>query len=67
MLSVIRKTLVVAALLLFVGASARAEFGKTPGEFGVSGGSASYTIPIWTPPGPNGLTPSISLHYSSSR
>jgi hypothetical protein len=41
------------------------DFGRTPGGFAVSGGSASYSIPIWTPPGPNGLTPSISMNYNS--
>ena len=29
-------------------------------------GAARYSIPIWTPPGRNGMTPSISLSYSSA-
>jgi len=41
------------------------DYGRTTGSFGVSGGSANYTIPIWTPPGPNGVTPGIALSYSS--
>jgi RHS repeat-associated protein len=40
--------------------------GRTTGSFAVSpSGGASYSIPIWTPPGPNGVQPSISLEYSS--
>jgi RHS repeat-associated protein len=40
--------------------------GRTSGSFAVSpSGSATYSIPIWTPPGPNGVQPSISLDYSS--
>jgi RHS repeat-associated protein len=40
--------------------------GRTTGSFAVSpSGSATYSIPIWTPPGPNGVQPSISLDYSS--
>jgi RHS repeat-associated protein len=40
--------------------------GRTTGSFAVSpSGSATYTIPIWTPPGPKGVQPSISLNYSS--
>ena len=29
-------------------------------------GSARYSFPIWAPPGRNGMTPSVTLNYSSS-
>jgi YD repeat-containing protein len=39
--------------------------GRTPGSANVSGsGSATYTIPLWTPPGAGGLTPSLTLVYA---
>ena len=45
---------------------ALADHGRTSGNFEVSSsGAATYSIPIWTPPGPAGLTPAISLDYSS--
>ena len=46
--------------------SSTSDHGRTAGSFGVSlGGAATFSIPIWTPPGPNGVQPSISLNYSS--
>jgi len=40
--------------------------GRTPGQFNVSRtGSAQYSIPIWAPPGPRGMQPSVSLFYDS--
>jgi len=43
-----------------------ADFGRTTGSFGLSpSGAANYTIPIWTPPGPNDIQPSLALKYSS--
>ena len=39
--------------------------GSLAGEGGVSGGAASYTIPIAVPPGRHGMQPSVSLSYSS--
>ncbi|MEM7278615.1 MAG: SpvB/TcaC N-terminal domain-containing protein, partial [Pseudomonadota bacterium] len=40
--------------------------GAVAGNGGVSGGSASYSIPIVVPPGRKGVQPRISLSYSSS-
>ena len=42
------------------------EAGSTPGSFSVSGGTASYSVPIKVPPGMAGMAPSLSLIYSSS-
>jgi RHS repeat-associated protein len=42
-------------------------FGRTAGQFGVSAiGSAQYSVPIWTPPGPKAIQPRLSLSYDSS-
>lgn len=43
------------------------DFGYLAGNFSVSeSGSASYTIPLKTPPGAGGLKPELSITYSSS-
>ena len=55
-----------AALVCVAAQASAVDYGRTQGSFSVSpGGAATYTIPIWTPPGPNGVTPSLSLNYSS--
>jgi hypothetical protein len=52
----------------FFGTAAHAAVGRTPGAFAVSrAGAATYTIPIWAPPGPQGLQPNIALTYNSGR
>ena len=43
----------------------RAGDGPIPGSGGVSGGAATYNLPLTIPPGRNGMTPSISVNYSS--
>ncbi len=39
--------------------------GPLPGSGGVSGGAATYNVPLFIPPGRNGMTPSVSINYSS--
>lgn len=40
--------------------------GRTPGSFAVSQlGSATYSIPLWAPPGPRGVQPQVALVYNS--
>lgn len=59
-------SLAAAVLLAALGSSAQAAIGKTSGHFEVtSSGSASYTVPLWTPPGVNGLQPRIAVRYDS--
>ncbi len=39
---------------------------SSPASAGVAGGSASYSIPVFVPPGRAGIQPSVSLNYSST-
>lgn len=59
---------VVAPTLLVASHVAYAAVGRTVGNFSVSStGAAEYTIPLWTPPGINGMQPLLSLAYSSRK
>lgn len=54
------------ACLLAFSAAAGAAPGRTPGQGLISpAGAAMYSIPLWTPPGIRGLSPNLSLVYSS--
>ncbi|WP_168204067.1 tandem-95 repeat protein, partial [Aliikangiella coralliicola] len=39
--------------------------GAVESQAGVSGGAATYSVPIAIPPGRNGMQPNVSLNYSS--
>ncbi|WP_223787001.1 RHS repeat-associated core domain-containing protein [Marinicella meishanensis] len=39
--------------------------GPLPGSGGVSGGAATYELPLTIPPGRNGMQPALSINYSS--
>jgi hypothetical protein len=57
----------IASLTFLHAAQAQSSFGRTPGRFNVSAiGSAQYSIPIWTPPGPAGIQPNLALSYDSN-
>jgi RHS repeat-associated protein len=61
----------IAAVLIVMGSfcaapgAASAAVGRTAGEGTVtSTGAAVYSIPIWAPPGINGLTPDVAITYN---
>ncbi len=51
-------------MLSSVHISAETVVGSTPAEFQVSGGNASYSIPIQIPSGRGGMQPDVSLNYT---
>jgi hypothetical protein len=56
----------LASMCAVVSSEAHAAFGRTDGAFGVSAeGASTYSVPIWLPPGPRGVAPSLALTYSS--
>lgn len=63
--SLIRRGVLGVVLVLGLTPGAFADYGRTQGVFGVKGSASTYTLPIWMPPGPNGLQPSIALTYNS--
>ncbi|MGH8242604.1 MAG: SpvB/TcaC N-terminal domain-containing protein, partial [Steroidobacteraceae bacterium] len=53
-------------LVAAIASNAWAATGRTPGNGQVSpSGAATYSIPLWSPPGIRGLAPSLALVYSS--
>ena len=62
----LQRACLVAAAAFCIEGPACAEMGRMPGNFSISSsGAATYTIPMWSPPGPKGLQPSLALVYNS--
>ncbi len=65
-MAALQQAAIALALALVSSAAVAVDFGRTEGRFDVTpDGAATYKVPIWTPPGPNGLTPEISIDYNS--
>ena len=60
----ITQTLLLSALITQTATAQQTVVGSTPAEFDVSGGQASYSIPIQVAPGRGGMQPDLSLNYT---
>lgn len=61
-----KASLAGSALAIQSAAVAATVVGRSAGSFDVNSiGAATYDIPLWMPAGPNGVQPSLSIHYDS--
>lgn len=58
----ITSTLLIFSVTIHVAVAQSTVVGSTPAEFNVSGGQASYSIPIQVAPGRGGMQPDLSLN-----
>lgn len=60
------RAIVLAGIAAVGATNALAAVGRTPGNASISpSGAATYSVPLWTPPGIRGLAPNLALVYSS--
>lgn len=61
------RAILCAVVLWSVATATLAAVGRTPGQFQVSQtGAATYKVPLWMPPAPLGMQPSLAVEYSSA-